>query len=235
MKPNKVNRVLDVLCFGFCLAAAPSNAGLIFTIEDPGVQQTTVAGALTETFDALAPGPVGTYNSPIGTYEGGQVNAADQYGGAGSSQFYAIGVQSGTTSATLTFTDPKTYFGMWWSAGDAQNRLEFYDQTSSLLASYQIGDILPLLSSDYFGNPNPPPGRNTPEAYVYLNFTVTGDSRISQVVFLNNLRSGFEMDNHSVFDRPITPPGKRLPDAGGSLTLLVAGAAGVFLLRRRSR
>jgi hypothetical protein len=150
-------------------------------------------------------------------------------GGAGGGGQYDVVGLGNTVSQTLTFASGKTYFGLWWSAGDAANTLTFY-QGASVLGSYVIGDIIPSLSSAYLGNPNG--GGNPGEYYAYLNFTTTDGDLIDRIVFGNVTSSGFESDNHSVYDQPIEPPGHTLPD-GGSTLILALGSIGLLASLRR--
>lgn len=216
-------------------AATSSHAGLVFTHEAPGVQATTVPGTMvTEDFNSGSPGAFsGSVLGGLGTLSaGGAKVAPDAFGGSFGSQYYAVGVQSGATVATLGFSSPQKYVGMWWPAGDGQNRLAFYNG-ATLLGSYRVGDIIPSLTPAYYGNPNSP-GVNTGEPYVYLNFTATGGDQISQVDFLNDSTgSGFEIDNISVTDRQITPPG--VPDGGSTAALLSGTFAAVYTVSRRLR
>ncbi len=232
---NPFRGLLILSATGGLLGLAPARAGLVFTIENPGVQATTVAGASTETFDAVPLGVIGTYVSPTigGTYSGGQVIPHNQYGGAGGTGQYDVVGLGTTVSQTLQFAAPKTYFGLWWSAGDASNKLDFYDPSNALLGSYVIGDIIPFLSSAYLGNPVT--GENKGEYYAYLDFTTTAGSQIDRVVFGNVTASGFESDNHSVFDKPITPPGNPIPDSGSTFSLLAGAAVLLGLARRLNR
>lgn len=209
-------------------------AGLIFTIEGPGVQATSVSGVTTETFDTAA---LGSFSGAIsiGTLSsGGAIVAPDAFGGSDATRYYAVGVQSGSTEATLTLNEAQNYFGMWWPAGDAGNKLEFYNG-ASLLGSYRVGDIIPLLSPGYFGNPNN--GLNGGEAYVYLNFTATGTDSITSVKFLNDtIFSGFEIDNLSVTTERIDPPGTLpgVPDAGSTAGLLALALVMIRSIKSRS-
>jgi len=228
------NRALALALAGGLLASAPARAIIVFTIENPGVQQTTVAGAITETFDTHALGALGTFVSPVGTFSGGTVLAPDQYGGANSTRYnLAAGLQSGGSS-TLTMTTPQKYLGFWWSAGDVRNQVEFYDPSLNLLAVFNTASIIPFLTPAYYSNPNPPPGRNTAEPYAYFNFTATGSETIGSVVFRQlSGGGGFEIDNVSVFDQPITPPGHTLPEGGPLLPVLGAAMALFALMRRK--
>src|SRR5829696_5591185 len=83
------NRALAVALAG-ALWSTSANAIIVFTIENAGVQQTSVAGALTETFNSVGLGPLVPYPSPNipGTFVGGAISTANQYGGANGSQFY---------------------------------------------------------------------------------------------------------------------------------------------------
>jgi hypothetical protein len=237
MKQTKdLIRIMTMAAIGW-LTAASAWAGVVLTYENPGVEQTTVVGASTETFDSVPLGPLANYSSAAigGTYNGGEIVVADQYGGAGGSQYDVVGLGQSTLE-TLTFTSDKTYFGLWWSAGDAANELQF-KENGALVASFKVGDVVAAISGNpaYYGNPSGPfAGQNSAEPYVYLNFTGTGGTVFDEVDFLNPTGSGFESDNHSVYDQPITPPGNPVPDAGWSLEML-GGAMALLAAYRRSK
>lgn len=228
MKKNTSKLLIS--CFGL-FAVVGARGNVVFTIENAGVQSTTVSGVTTETFNSGSPGPfsgavaVGSFTS------GGNKVAADVFGGAGGSQYYAVGVQSGALQSTLTLTTPQNYVGMWWSAGDVHNHLEFYNG-ASLVGAFNVGDIIPGLSSAYYGNPNG--GGNTAEPYVYLNFTATGADSITSVKFKSDsLNAGFEVDNISVTDQRIDPPGNSVPEGGSTIALLGGALAIIGALRRK--
>ncbi|MGB0065941.1 MAG: chitobiase/beta-hexosaminidase C-terminal domain-containing protein, partial [Terracidiphilus sp.] len=197
-------------------------------LSPPAAQTTAVSGAATETFDALA---AGTYTTPyvsaagIGTYTGSSsqpfaITAANEYGGAIDStsstptNYFAVGTESGSENAVyLTLAHPVSYFGFWWSAGDAYNRVALYSG-SSLYGTFSTADLLRFLNngsgtitatngsnyetSAYFGNPNITSGANdSTEPFAYVSFVVTG-ATITQIAFYNDSTStGFESDNHS--------------------------------------
>lgn len=217
-----------------CLVASAISlqAGIIFTREAPRVQQTSVVGAAVETFDSLTAGPLGVYNSPIGTYSsGGQIVVGNAYGGSNQSLYVAVGAQSDTVEMTLTFATLKAYFGFYWPAGDALNRLDFY-QGNVLLATFSVGDIIGGLPAEYFGNPNT--GVNETEPYVFLNFTSSDlNSRFDRVVFRNiSTITGFESDNHSTFDD--IPDDPEVPEPS-TYAMMASGLAGlIFFARRRA-
>jgi hypothetical protein len=220
-----------------CLST--SYAGVIFSVEAPGVQTTPVVGAGVENFNSAPLGLIGGggYASAgvDGVYTGGQVIPPDVWGGAGGAGQYAVVGLGVSSSQTLQFNAGKTYFGMWWSAGDINNQLQIFGAGNSLLASYAIGDIIPLLSPAYFGNPNG--GGNGGEAYAYLNFTTTGGDLMDHIVF-NQIGGGggFETDNHSSYGLPIDPPGTILPEPGhwAMMGLTLIGVAGYAVRRQRA-
>ena len=180
------------------VATSQASAALILSYEGVGVQASTVA-ATSENFDSA---PVGVYNVSGGvttsygtlTSPGIAIVAANQYGGAGKTgNYFAIGSQSGTTSANLALSSADNYFGFWWSAADAQNSIEFYS-AGRLLGSFSAGNALASLGSGYFGNPN---DKSDPgEKFAYLNVTGTNGTTFDQIVFRNqSTGSGFESDN----------------------------------------
>jgi hypothetical protein len=180
------------------IAACPSRASLILTFDAAKVQASTVPGVTTETFDTFGTGPLpGGTITPVGTFSsGGTIMAADQFGGArGVGNFLSV---VGTNQLTLTLPGPQAYFGFWWSAADPGNIAEFLSG-GKLLASFDAANTLGALDSTYDGNPNPPPGRNLSEKYVYLNLVGTGGTTFDQIVFTNNLSTtNFELDNFSI-------------------------------------
>lgn len=216
------------------MGTAIARADVVFTIEGPGVQQTSVPGAITETFDSpsILNAPLSAYHAANGgTYTGGMVvPGGGAYGGAYESPYLVIGLAAGIPTATATFATDLTYFGMWWAAGDTSNELRFYDD-AVLLKSFVVGDLLAFLSADYYGNPNN--GKAASEPFVYINFTATEGTRFNRISFTSSSASGFESDNHSTYDKPITPPGiPTTPDAGSTAAMLVMGLGLLGAIRR---
>ncbi len=237
--------VMAAILAGGLFASASAHAGITFSYEAAGVENTTVAGAVTETFNSAPLGVISStyYSSAIGgTYSSGQIIAANQYGGAGGSQYDVTGLGN-TTSQSLTFDAAKTYFGMWWSAGDAANVLDFYSG-GSLVATFNVNTVTASLSSAYKGNPDSAfLGQDAGEYFVYLNFTGTGGTTFDKIVFNNATSSGFESDNHSVYSGDITKiPGTvvgAVPEpstvVAGALLLLPFGLHGFRYLRNRKQ
>lgn len=165
------------------------------------------AGSVTSNYQWVANG------TTIGTYNNIYATAADQYGGSidptsnGARSNYVTVNPNNTgklTTSTLTLTKDQKYFGLWWSAGDKNNKLEFY-AGNTLVGSFLSSDLtaaiqrLPTaIQNSYKGNPTQNPKQNTSEYYAYLNFFATDSTTFNRVVFTNSTSTGFESDNHAV-------------------------------------
>jgi hypothetical protein len=183
-----------------------ARAGLVTTVDAPGVQASTVAGVTTETFNSFSKGQYSSLTTAVGTLSTAgaeSIVVADSYGGAGGTgNYFALGAESGSADAvTLTFKGPESYFGMWWSAADANNAVSLYSGTT-LLASYNSTSVFADLPASYDGNPNS--GADVDEKFGYVNFNATDGTAITSVVFSNNgtTSTGFEADNFSVLQVP---------------------------------
>jgi hypothetical protein len=218
-----------------------AEAGLVVSVDAPGVQASTVAGVTTETFNEFSPGNYSSLSSVLGTLSsvgGGQftINPADQYGGAGGTGNYlAIGAQSNSTAPVmLTLNGPQAYFGIWVSAADQFNQISFYSG-NQLVAAYDapagLADIAKLPdASQYFGNPNS--GWDASEPFGYLNFSGTNGTTFTSVVLANSgtTATGFESDNLSISGvAPTSIPGTILGTAVPEPpTVVLAGMACVL-------
>jgi hypothetical protein len=211
-----------------CAATSVAKGGtLTVYMSPPAAQSSTVSGITTETFDSLSTGvKTSAYSSAIGTYTGSSSNpfailANNVYGGATDSthtsptNYFAVGSASSSTApVTVSLTHPAAYFGFWWSAGDASNRVDLY-QGTTLYASFSTQDLLNFLNngvgtvtalngstkyntSAYYGNPNLTSGSNdSGEPFVYISFAITGTT-VDTIKFYNTgTASSFESDNHS--------------------------------------
>ena len=192
-------------------------------LSPPGEQNTTRAGATVEPFS----GPVGaiaaTGNFAVGAWSGATgvgLQAANLVGGAGETGTY-LDVNAGG-GVSITLTGNRKYVGFWWSAGDADNIIEFYDDSNALLASYTPPALTTLLSgggtitafngsqypkSAYWDNPNPPAGRNTGEPYGYINLVLEDTTLNFRRIVIRQSNGGngwhFELDNLAVADAPV--------------------------------
>ena len=169
-------------------------------------------GDFTSTFQTGGNFTANTYIRGVYTANGDtnwSKSPANQYGGAnGTSPYpelfgntspgdaYVIRL---STSANIPGVN---YFGIWISALDASNNLQFYSN-GKLLYSFGVTDLQTALgtcngSNAYCGNPTTPfKGQNSGEAYAYVNFFDTV-GYFDTVVLYNTTSSGFESSNHAV-------------------------------------
>jgi hypothetical protein len=183
------------------LTALPVSAGVIITFaEDPTAYNSSLSGTEVYDFNNLKLG----YNSGVswdgvGKFDQLQIMRADAYGGAPDatspkgSQYSVQGIGSKVMTTTLYLAEDSSYFGMWWSAGDARNVMSFYDG-DSLIARFTTASLMAPLPPEYDGNPI---NRkvNSGEPYAFINFFGDEKTTWDRIVFSNDGSSGFESDN----------------------------------------
>ena len=241
-----LERVLVVGLIACGLSFADS---FVATYEPAGVQlplKTAICPVVgtciigTEDFDALPANnggfttDFGTGNKITGIYSGSyQLTNADAFGGVGGTGSYPTLSAGGSYTLTLS-TDTGAdvpgvnYFGLWFSALDPGNLLQFY-QDDTLLYSFTPADFISLVGDCLSPNPfcgNPNNGQDGNEQFAFLNFYDTSGF-FNKVVFTQTgSGGGFESDDHTVaYMNPPTPHGTNIyaPEPG-SLALLGAGA-----------
>ncbi|WP_226896041.1 PEPxxWA-CTERM sorting domain-containing protein [Polymorphobacter sp. PAMC 29334] len=188
---------MTVLAFAG-IAAGSANAVTVISVEAAGIQNTTVALSRSgvETFS----GPAGT-NVTLATNFGGSsysgvysahdvIATGTQYGGAGGSGYFTMG--HGTV--TIDITGPANYFGLWASAIDTNNAIEFWR------GGVEVDHISPLamgLEASYLGNPNASfLGKDRAQAFAFINYHVLGG--FDQVRLIQGYGGMFENDNNTV-------------------------------------
>jgi hypothetical protein len=129
------------------------------------------------------------------------------------------------TQTTITLTSGERYFGLWWSAGDPHNVLEFFSH-GTLLFTFTTADVLSFLESDrvpperralYFGNPNRFTNgqrQNIDEPYAFLNFfadPLHPNVTFDEIILTNDATSGFESDNHTIAAAYTSVTGEEIP------------------------
>ncbi|MEZ6097082.1 MAG: PEP-CTERM sorting domain-containing protein [Pirellulaceae bacterium] len=208
-------------------------------------------GVHVEDFESLTTSPGTITNNPnvafsgdplIGTYDVVPAHDATEYGGAGGVGKFSYINQIG--SSTLTFVNSQRYFGFWWSAGDANNKLEFYNNgtkitefTTNYVTDHVAGQTA------YFGNPNANfLGQNPNEPYAFLNFFADCENPnvvFDEIRFVNvGAFTGFESDNHTIASTYTKISGETIigcnsvPEPSTAASLCLLGLTG-FLKRRR--
>jgi len=195
-----INRIL---AFAFTLVAVGGTlshaaSSMVVTYEAAGVMSSPVASSYTYNFNSIGTGTKSNVSwtgwGGTGTFSSVQVNSADVFGGANNSN-YAFSNES--TKTTLTLSTGVSYFGMWWSAGDSANILDFYSGATNIFTF--TSSVLNRLSASYYGNPNTGGNRggNSAEKYAYINFFVQSGSQIDKVIARGN---NFESDNWTLRD-----------------------------------
>jgi len=193
------------------LAVTSAQANLIMTYaEQAGAQSTTVADTSVFNFDSL---PTGVLSQNVNFLGVGTINQvyvipANQYGGAADTAYphgspYSVESASSSLGAnvntTLTLNTPSAYFGMWWSAGDPNNYLNFYNG-NTLVGEFNTAWLDQKVGSAYYGNPVPGSnqGKDSGEAFAFINFYAVNGATFDKIVMSNPGSSGFESDNWTV-------------------------------------
>lgn len=179
-------------------------------------------------------------NAYIASTTTGNAPGGATYGGAGGSgNYFDVNQQisGNVTQSTLTFTNPQSYFGLWWSAGDAANTMTFLSN-GQVVATYSTASVLSYLAQlpnpkSYNGNPNN--GQDSTEPFAYLNFFANPNTTFNQIQFSNVGGTGFEADNFTVASSYTSTSGTLIsvPEPTAVVGLMAIG--GMFLRKRKNQ
>jgi hypothetical protein len=195
-------RSLFLAALSLAINAAAPAAVVITYAEDPGAVNSSLIGTDVFTFDTLKTGlnQKVVWNG-VGTFDQLFIKNADAYGGAASelypngSRYSVQGAGTSVIASTLKLDEASSYFGLWWSAGDSKNVLQFFNG-DALVAQFTTDSLLAPLPSEYDGNPLNR-SINSREPYAFINFFGDANTRWDRIVFTNNGSSGFESDNYT--------------------------------------
>ncbi|GAB4526824.1 MAG: hypothetical protein Tsb0014_07220 [Pleurocapsa sp.] len=186
-----------------------TGAVITVTIEEPSIETTQLTDDFfvvdfneenlgTHEFSLTNSGTTYSYGNNL------RIDGANQWGGADDSRFITNGVGQG--SFTISVDEDQKYYGFWWSAGDAYNKITFKNDGVEV-AVFQTSDLVDFINSSgvddtsaYYGNPTYT-GTNTghlnePFAFVNVFFN---DLAYDEIVIETMTDSGaaFESDNHT--------------------------------------
>lgn len=181
----------------------PARSAVVVTYaEDPNVNLSSLLNTQVLDFNKM---PLGQNKNVswagVGTFDQLFIKAADAYGGATDaahpkgSNYSLQGAGAPVLSSTLTLNQASSYFGMWWSAGDSQNVLNFY-LGDTLVSQFTTASLMDPLPSSYDGNPRDR-SINKTEPYAFINFIADEKTAWDKIVLTNTNGSGFESDNYT--------------------------------------
>jgi hypothetical protein len=174
-------------------AATYATGEINVTYSGPRALTSNIADTIVFSFDSPDLLTWNTGGQTIGVFSGGDlyIEPANSVGGAGGTGYFAKG-------ATLTLNTPASYFGLWWSAGDGSNKLNFY-LSGNLVASFGTS-ILSSLSAEYDGNPNHGEfyQQNSGEKYAFVNFYGANGFTFDKIESIDGDYGYFESDNWTI-------------------------------------
>lgn len=252
MKHHRSIALVPLLCLASALSA---QAAVSIYLSPNGIESAEtsgITGVTTETFEGAPLNYISSYNSTLGSYAGdGHITAENIYGGYQEGKY--LGIYMGEVM-TVTLTTAASYFGLYFSAGDAGNVVELYSG-GNLLLTFKTADLINMLprtegtqiqaingsfynTQDYYGQPGPNQGATNNEPYAYVHFVGTNGTTFDKIRFSEPTTATFETDNHSVrTTAPVLPDtlvnitGAVPEPSGAALALFSFGTLALF--RRR--
>jgi len=206
---------------------------LVTIAEDPYATSSTLSNTTQFTFDDLPTGLSSNVTwDGVGTFDSLYVSDANVWGGAyneltGSASQFSWQGSRWTPTSTLSLDQSSSYFGFWWSAGDRNNQISFYNQ-DDLIARFTTESMFGSLSlsQDYYGNPLT--GGNSREPYAFINFFGDAETSWDRIELTQLGGGGFESDNYTTRVESFNPEvdtelslGKVIAEVSGDNTDIV--------------
>jgi hypothetical protein len=242
-----------------------TNDGFDVTIEAPGQEVSSLltnpnaygaTNVYEANFDNFNYGfKSGTTSNPaytlanIGSINSGFIQNANQYGGAGGTGKYfdvdpnTSGAGAADNQSVLKLNNPESYFGLWWSAGDPINQMQFYSTINgveTLVDTETTAQIVSYLqtqpgTSAYYSNPSGQfAGQDGGEPFAFLNYFAPKGVTFDEIVFSNPGGTGFESDNWTVASSYTSTSGTALvPESSTTVGLLLIAGLGLLSQRKR--
>lgn len=249
--PPLLKQLLVVAMVAFSAAAV--RAQLVITYaENPNDYNTRLSGTQVYRFNNLSTGVNNNVSwAGVGTFDRLFIKNNDYFGGAvdpaGSGpRRYSVQSPGTVVSTTFTLSTPSAYFGFWWSAGDVNNVVQFFNGATKV-AEFKTSTLLNVIAGDpsYKGNPENR-NWNSSQSYAFINFFAMDGVTWDKIVFSNAVGgTAFESDNYTTRVTAYNPttdgpmPGKVLGTFGpdGQVpepsTALLSVLALPLLMRRK--
>ena len=168
--------------------------------ENPGIFNSTLSGTSVEDFSGMKAGVYQNVDwTGVGNISDLSLVNDNEYGGVPGTKTYSVESASaslgGQKNTTINLKQNSSYFGMYWSAGDAANTLSFYNG-KTLVGSFSTASLMDKLPKGYDGNPNPLNLHQDPnEPFGFVNFSGLNGTSWNQIVLTDTASSGFESDD----------------------------------------
>ncbi|EDM27526.1 hypothetical protein LNTAR_05421 [Lentisphaera araneosa HTCC2155] len=200
---------------------------LVTIAEDASATTSSLANTSEYTFNELSNGINNNVSwDGVGTFDSLYISNSNVWGGAidestGQASQFSWQGNNWTPVSTLSLNENSSYFGFWWSAGDKNNQLSFYND-DELVARYTTESMFGSLnlSQDYYGNPLT--GGNGGEPYAFINFFGDAETSWNKIELTQNGGGGFESDNYTTRVETFNPE----TDSQESLGNIIAEVSG---------
>lgn len=178
-------------------------AAIVLTYSGPNAETSSLSGAQVFTFNQLPTGlNTNVKWSGVGTFNQLDILNPNEYGGAGDpadpngTRYSAQGLSDLVSKTTLTLNQNSGYFGIWLSAADSSNVIQFYEN-GTLVGQFTTANLAADLGPSYDGNPRNRT-QNPTQPYVFLNFFGDATTQWNSIVFSGtSSNAAFESDNYT--------------------------------------
>ncbi|WDE97365.1 hypothetical protein PQO03_05290 [Lentisphaera profundi] len=224
--PHELIKVLLFITFLF-VQQVSAQSTLVTITEDSSATSSSLSNTSEFNFNNLTNGLNNNVSwDGVGSFDKLFVSNANVWGGAvddqtGQASKFSWQGNNWTPVSTLSLNQKSSYFGFWWSAGDKNNQLSFYNE-DELVARYTTESMFGNLNlnQDYYGNPLT--GGNGGEPYAFINFFGDAETSWDKIELTQNGGGGFESDNYTTRVESFNPE----TDSQESLGNIIAEVSG---------